>query len=64
MRVILTQGSCPVLQVLDVLSQRKQKTGAMLLFFQKKKNSMHVSSLHKGPCKISLRKKKNATDSM
>ena len=30
----------------------------MLLFFPSK-DSMYVSSLHKGPCKISLRKKKN-----
>ena len=55
MRVILAQGSCPVLQILDVFSQRG-KTLTMLLFFQK--NSMYVSSLHKGPCKFSLRRKK------
>ena len=35
MRVILAQGSCPVLQILDVSSQRG-KTGTMLLFFQQK----------------------------
>ena len=62
MRVILAHGSCQVLQILDVSSKQGPCYSSSTLLF--KKNSMYVSSLHKGPCKISLCKKKSANASM
>ena len=52
MRASLAQGSCQILQILDVSS----KKGPCDSSSSRKKNSVYVSSLHKGPCKISLRK--------
>ena len=62
MRVILAQGSCPMLQILDVSSQRKE-TGAMLLFFQKQKY-VRVILAQSAMQIFSAQKKKRATDSI
>ena len=52
----LHKGHAKCLKSLTCHHRTKNRGHATLL---PKKNSMYVSSLHKGPCKISLRKKKN-----
>ena len=58
MRVSLAQGSCQVLQILDV----SPKTGTMLLFFKKK--GARVILAQSGHAKFLCAKKGRATDSM
>ena len=56
MRVILAQGSCPMLQILDVSSQRKNRGPR---YSSSKKQQYVRVILAQKPCKISLLKKKN-----